>query len=222
MKAQICLSVAILLLSCNNTDSVSQKETNNDTASVSAPADSSISVLRNDSMALNTQNNIEANKTIIPGESIGKAVLNTDAANLETEFGKPDMSDAAMGKAWLTWYGKKDEHNNKTELNIYTTYKDTSMQEKTVQQIRTTSSFFSTENNVRVYSSLNEIKKAFPAIQNLNKLQGSNRNIFLYDDVQNGIAFEIADANDQKICTAITVHIKGKKVADIYIPTPSP
>jgi hypothetical protein len=43
-----------------------------------------------------------------------------DATNLETEFGKPDMSDAAMGKAWLTWYGKKDEHNNKTELNIYT------------------------------------------------------------------------------------------------------
>jgi hypothetical protein len=68
-----------------------------------------------------------------------------------------------------------------------------------------------------VYSSLNEIRKAFPAIQKLSKLPGDNRNIFMYDDVQNGIAFEIADANDQKICTAIIVHIKGKKVADVYI-----
>jgi hypothetical protein len=131
------------------------------------------------------------------------------------------MSDAAMGKAWLTWYGKKDEHNNRTELNIYTTYRDTSMREKSVQQIRTTSSFFSTGNNMHVYSSLDEIKKVFPGIQKLDQLANNGRNISVYDDVKNGIAFEIADANDQKICTAIIVHIKGRKVSDIYIPTPS-
>jgi hypothetical protein len=219
MKAQLCVSIAMLLLACNS-NKTSREEKMNDTATNITVTDIGIKNIKSDSIALNAENNVEANKLIVPGESIGKAVLNMDATNLETEFGKPDMSDAAMGKAWLTWYGKKDEHNNKNELNIYTTYKDTSMQEKTVQQIRTTSSFFSAENNVHVYSSLSEIKKAFPAIQKLNKLPDNNRNIFIYDDVHNGVAFEIADANDQKICIAIIVHIKGKKVSDIYIPTP--
>ena len=220
MKTQICISIATLLFACNSNKTPPEGKINDTVANI-ASTDSSNSNAKNDSIALTAENNVEANKLIVAGESIGKAVLNTDAANLETEFGKPDMSDAAMGKAWLTWYGKKDEHNNKTQLDIYTTYKDTSMREKTVQQIRTTSSFFSTDNNVHVYSSLNEIRKAFPAIQKLNKLPDNNRDIFVYDDVQSGIAFEIADANGQKICTAIIVHIKGKKVSDIYIPTPA-
>ena len=220
MKTQICISIATLLFACNSNKTPPEGKINDTVANI-ASTDSSNSNAKNDSIALTAENNVEANKLIVAGESIGKAVLNTDAANLETEFGKPDMSDAAMGKAWLTWYGKKDEHNNKTQLDIYTTYKDTSMREKSVQQIRTTSSFFSTDNNVHVYSSLNEIRKAFPAIQKLNKLPDNNRDIFVYDDVQSGIAFEIADANGQKICTAIIVHIKGKKVSDIYIPTPA-
>ena len=220
MKTQICISIATLLFACNSNKTPPEGKINDTVADI-ASTDSSNSNAKNDSIALTAENNVEANKLIVAGESIGKAVLNTDAANLETEFGKPDMSDAAMGKAWLTWYGKKDEHNNKTQLDIYTTYKDTSMREKTVQQIRTTSSFFSTDNNVHVYSSLNEIRKAFPTIQKLNKLPDNNRDIFVYDDVQSGIAFEIADANGQKICTAIIVHIKGKKVSDIYIPTPA-
>ena len=220
MKVQICISITLLLLACNS-NKPSPEEKINDTAAEITVTDSTGTSLKNDSVVLNAESNAKANKVIIPGESIGNALLNTNADSLETEFGKPDMSDAAMGKAWLTWYGKRDEHNNKTELNIYTTYKDTSMREKTVQQIRTTSSFFYTENNVHVYSSLNEIKKAFPAVQKLNKLPDNNRHIFIYDDVQNGIAFEIADADDQKICIAIIVHSKGKKVSDIYIPTPA-
>jgi len=186
MKAQICISIAILLLACNS-NKTSHEEKINDTAGNTTVTDSSNSSPMNDSVTLNSESNAEANKLIVPGENIGNALLNTNADSLETKFGKPDMSDAAMGKAWLTWYGKKDEHNNKTELNIYTTYKDTSMQEKTVQQIRTTSSFFSTENNVHVYSSLDEIKKSFPAIQKLNKLPDTNRNIFIMMTCEMGL-----------------------------------
>jgi len=220
MKAQICISIAIMMLACNN-NKTSHHEIINDTTTISHAPDSAANILKNDSVALNSGKNNETNKLIIPGESIGNARLNTDAANLEAEFGKPDMSDAAMGKAWLTWYGKKDEHNNRTELNIYTTYRDTSMREKSVQQIRTTSSFFSTENNMHVYTSLDEIKKVFPGVQKLYQLPNNGRNISVYDDVKSGIAFEIANANDQKICVAIIVHIKGRKVSDVYIPTPS-
>ena len=156
MKARICIIIAILLLACNS-NKTPREEIKSDTVATLPVTDSGNNNVKNDSVTLNAENNVEVNKLIVPGESTGKAVLNMDAAGLEKKFGKPDMSDAAMGKAWLTWYGKKDEHNSKTELNIYTTYKDTTIREKTVQQIRTTSSFFSTENKVHVYSSLNEI-----------------------------------------------------------------
>ncbi len=163
-----------------------------------------------------------SNNVVIPGKSIGKVEIGMIDTSLETLFGKPDLSDAAMGKAWLTWYGKKpDEHNNKTQLDVYTAYKDTSMRDKSVQQIRTTSSFFKTEQNVHVYSSLDDIQKAFPAIKKVPQSADDAKKFMVYDDVNNGIAFEIVDANDQQICRAIFIHVKGKGVRDIYIAAPS-
>src|SRR5207244_3305346 len=105
-----------------------------------------------------TAANSMGNELIVAGKSIGKINLGMNDSLLGVVLGKADMSDAAMGKAWLTWYGKKpDEHNNKTELNIFTSYKDTSMREKVVQQVRTTSPFFSTASGLHVYSSLQDI-----------------------------------------------------------------
>lgn len=117
----------------------------------------------------------------------------------------------------LPWKGRRDEHNNATELNVYTTYKDSTMNEKTVQQVRTTSSFFTTANNIHVYSSLSEIRQAFPLIQKSASYNEDGRNIHIYDVINEGIAFEVADAGSQQICTGIIVHQKGKKVTEIYI-----
>lgn len=154
---------------------------------------------------------------LVPGESIGKIKLGTNAAGLEQILGKPDASNAAMGKAWLTWKGKRDEHNNATELNVYTTYKDSTMQEKTVQQIRTTSSSFSTADGLHVYASLEEIRAKFPGIKKRAHYSEGGRNFVIYDEEKSGIAFEIAEANNQQICTGIIVHQKGKDVTEIYI-----
>lgn len=145
-----------------------------------------------------------------------KISIGTDAAELETVLGKPDLSDAAMGKAWLTWKGKKDEHNNATELNIYTTYKDSTMRQKTVQQIRTTSALFSTDGGLRVYSSLETIRKEFPGIRKLAHYSEEGREIVIYDEIKKGIAFEITPAGQQQICTGIIIHKKGSPVTDVY------
>jgi hypothetical protein len=218
--------VVIILLACNNnsTQHTASKDTSTATANNESKNLNSNSIgndLTNDTVNA-IPHNPDSDKIIVPGERIGKAILNTNADNLEQLFGKPDFSDAAMGKAWLTWYGKKpDEHNNKTELDIYTAYKDTSMREKSVQQIRTTSSYFSTENNIHVYSSLEEIRKAFPQIQKIKQNKNDARKFIVYDDVNAGIAFEIVTVNNQHICTAIFVHPKDKKVTDIYIASPS-
>ena len=158
-----------------------------------------------------------ANKVIVPGKSIGNIEIGMDDSGLEA-FGKPDMSDAAMGKAWLTWYGKKpDEHNNKTQLNVYTAYKDTSMRAKTVQQIRTTSSFFETAGGLHVYASLNDIKQQYPTLKKAAAYTDDGRKIDVYDAQQQGIAFEIVNANQQQICTGIIIHKSGVKVTQVYI-----
>lgn len=218
MKPLLFIILIAFLTACNNSQQTAQQQAATDTNTIIATNDSNKEIIKNDTALATERKTIESKKLIVPGESIGRAILNTNADSLEAEFGKPDMSDAAMGKAWLTWYGKKDEHNNKTQLDIYTAYKDTSMREKTVQQIRTTSSFFSTDNNIHVYSSLNDIRKSFPGIQKVSQNNDDGRAITVYDDIKNGIAFEIADANNQKICIAIFVHLKGKKVTDVYIP----
>lgn len=91
------------------------------------------------------------------------------------------------------------------------------MRQKTVQQIRTTSSYFSTTNNIHVYSSLNDIKQQFPNSKKVAQYKDDGRTIVLYDEQQQGIAFEIATANNQQICTGIIIHKKGKDVTDVYI-----
>jgi hypothetical protein len=158
-----------------------------------------------------------ANKVIVPGKSIGNIEIGMDDSGLEA-FGKPDMSDAAMGKAWITWYGKKpDEHNNKTQLNVYTAYKDTSMRAKTVQQIRTTSSFFETAGGLHVNASLSDIKQQYPKLKKVAVYTDDGRKIDIYDAQQQGIAFEIVNANQQQICTGIIIHKSGVKVTQVYI-----
>jgi len=203
MKA--LLVFCILLASCQNN---STTETDPDTTHQQ--------VDHSDSNTTSKVNPPDSNYLIVAGERIGKVKIGEDVSSLEV-LGRPDISDAAMGKAWLTWKGKRDEHNNATELNVYTTYKDNTMRQKTVQQIRTTSSDFSTSQNNHVYSSLSEIEKEFPSLKKAASFNEDGRDIVVYDAVKEGIAFEIASAGQQKICTGIIVHEKGRDVTEIYI-----
>ncbi len=222
MKNFILITTLFFTACANNSTEVSKEQisdTSTTPAVVTERKDST------DTTAATTQGINKAaasNNIIVPGKSIGKVELGMIDTSLETLLGKPDFSDAAMGKAWLTWYGKKpDEHNNKTQLDVYTSYKDTSMRDKSVQQIRATSSFFRTEQNIHVYSSLSAIQKSFPAMKKAPQSADDAKKFTVYDDVNNGIAFEIVDADGQQICRAIFVHIKGKGVRDIYIAAPS-
>lgn len=216
--------ILFVFSACNNSPATSDNTSIQDTVTnQETPATQPDSIITNpDSIVTNNDKNNDAENPesvplIIAGESVGKIALGTDASTLQNILGKPDMSDAAMGKAWITWYGKKrDEHNNKTELDIYTAYKDTSMREQTVQQIRTTSSFFITADSVHVYSSLGDIKNKY-APRKVSQYKADGRTIHIYDNKNDGIAFEIADANKENICIGIIIHPKNKSVNDIYI-----
>jgi hypothetical protein len=204
--------LCICFLSCGQNNEQAKTNTHTDTTGPQTTPKNSY----DDSITQKAEQ-MDAEWLIVPGESIGRIKLGTDAAGLEKILHKPDLSNAAMGKAWLTWKGKRDEHNNATELNVYTTYKDSTMQEKTVQQIRTTSSSFSTADSLHVYASLEEISAKFPGIKKRARYNEDGRDIIIYDDKKRGIAFEIAGANKQQICTGIIVHPKGKDVTEIYI-----
>lgn len=222
MKIYILTAAIISLIACNNNTST-QVSVTNDTNIVSNKTNSAVDTVHSDSTHVDSvMNNLTLNNTIVPGERIGKIEIGMSDRSLEPLLGKPDASDAAMGKAWLTWYGKKpDEHNNKTQLNVYTSYRDTGMRDKSVQQIRTTSSFFKATQDVHVYASLDNIRKVFSGIKKVQQSTSDEKRFTIYDDINNGIAFEIVDANGEKICRAIFVHIKGKGVRDIYIDAPS-
>jgi len=148
---------------------------------------------------------------IIPGERIGLTKLKENVETL-SELGKPDFSDSAMGKSWATWISKDDEKN---ELNIYSTYKNSEMKEKVVRQIRITSPKFQTPSEISTGKSLQEAQKAFQDIKLVAKYtdQKAKNRVEIYDSQVNGIAFEFI----QNECAAIIVHTKGKKVIEEYI-----
>ncbi len=137
---------------------------NNRPGSVSVVTSANDSISANSKKHLQTENTDTA-KLIVPGDRVDKILLHSYAANLEVLPGKPGASDAAMGKAWSTWYGdRKGNATAATELDIYTAYADASMRTHTVQQVRLNSSFFATAEGIHIGSTLDEIKTAFPQI----------------------------------------------------------
>jgi hypothetical protein len=207
MKWFFIFCLLFISFSCTN---------NNQTTAAATDSSGQTPDKNTDTVSNNNANKLDTAQLVVPGQRIGKVKLGEEVSSLEV-LGPADASDAAMGKAWLTWKGRRDEHNNATELNVYTTYRDNTMKEKTVQQIRTTSSAFSSANNIHVYSSLENIQQQFPLLKKTASYKEEGRQVFIYDAVEKGIAFEIAGANDQQICTAIIVHEPNKDVTQIYI-----
>lgn len=149
--------------------------------------------------------------SIIPGERLGHITLGLNADSIETILGVPDASDAAMGKAWLTWKGK--EKDAPSQLQIYTAYKDTSMSMKTVQQVRTTSAYFKTGTGLHVGSELTRIKATFPDLKKTADYTEGGMQYALYDAVGAGIAFEMKTG----VCEGIILHAKGQRADAIYM-----
>ena len=154
---------------------------------------------------------IEKEWAIIPGKSVGLTSLEENVEKL-SELGEPDATDSAMGKSWPTWVSKEDKKN---ELNIYTTYKNSEMNEKVVRQIRITSPQFETPTEITTGKSLQEIQKAYPEIKLVGKYtdEKTQKLVEIYDSERQGIAFEFT----KNECVAIIIHTKGKKVTEEYM-----
>ncbi len=159
---------------------------------------------------------VAAELLIVPGESIGNISINQKASELESILGQPDLSDAAKGKTWLTWFSKISDSITGNELNIYIPYAadDANFKEKVVRQIRITSPDFKTSNGISTESNLAAIKAAFPNSTEVGIYDYETQNpVVVYDDIASGIAFEIEDNK----CTGVIIHERDKPVGKEYI-----
>lgn len=146
---------------------------------------------------------------IVPGVSIGRIKLDTDADETYKRLGKPDAGDGAMGKAVSTWYEKHDLGSN--ALSIYTARDVGNSPIAMIKQIRVTSPAFKTQQGLGPSSTLPEIQAVFNLEKN-NGYKMAQKSIDVYSD-RSGISFEI---DENKKCIGIVVSAKGNFQRDTY------
>jgi hypothetical protein len=161
-----------------------------------------------------TKGNIE-DSLIVPGSEVGKVKIGMTTEALIKAIGEPDLSDAAMGKAWLTWYNNK---NRSSQLDVYTAYKDSNMGEKTVQLIRVSSQDLNTEDFIRVGASPGDIEKKFPELKYIShyRKDGTGEIVSLWADQKAGVAFEFSAVEKFKKCSAVIVFDVKRPLLSIY------
>lgn len=178
----------------------------------SCTSDSNKMKLNADSLKMDSA---DAKFLIVPGKSIGKFYLGQNVIELDSILGKPDLSDAAMGKAWSIWYRGDTSKFRKREIAIYSSYADSTMKWKDVKQIRVNSNKVTTVtglNNGNLLSSFTAKYTDFKKVANfVNENLGDT--ILLYDSKSNGIAAEFI----RDISRAITIHKKGEEVNRTYL-----
>lgn len=208
MKQSIILSgILIILSACNFNDQPKQVR---QTDTIKARGSSS------------QQKNVSAvpvQRLIIPGKSIGKISLNDRAENVQAILGKPDQSNAGMGKALSTWISKPAPAATDTSTYQTTVYFSRNMgvgdEASLAKQIRVTSPFFATAGHLHTGTSLDSITKQFTNLKPIARYpsQPQKNEVIIYDGLEEGIAFEI---NHLKRCVAILLHEPGKKASETY------
>ncbi|HEX8269127.1 MAG TPA: hypothetical protein VF581_04480 [Flavobacterium sp.] len=151
---------------------------------------------------------------IIEGSSIGNIKVGQPVDSLQIQLGVPDLSDSAMGKAWLTWFNNpSDSITGKYELNIFTKYKNRELIEKIVGQVRVTSPDFKTADGCSTGMALSDLIVKYPNIKVAATFMNlkTNNVVSLYD-TRSGIAFEVEDG----FCTAIIIYDKRQNLLDDY------
>lgn len=152
-----------------------------------------------------------------PGRSLARLRLGAEASTALAPLGKPSFADAAMQKAWGTWYGRDSA---RTQLDVYTAPQNNDVDHHTVQLVRTTSREFRLPNSLGVGSPLSEIQAAYGRLPLATTYQLKAGPRYLYDDVKRGVAFETDGQAADSHCRAVIVHLPGQAVMTAALPMP--
>lgn len=147
---------------------------------------------------------------VVPGESVGPVHLNQADSTLLDKFGKPDYSDAAMGKAVLAWYMAGDSPSY--PLSVFTARDMGNDETARIRQIRITSPYYTTSEGLCASSSLEQISAQYNTEQ-VEAYEKDGQRYTIHDTKQ-GIAFEV---NPNDSCVAIIVYAPGTGISS-YLP----
>lgn len=147
---------------------------------------------------------------LVPGESAGAFRLGESDSLAHQQFGQPDYSDAAMGKAVLLWYTGTD--SAEYPLSIFISRDMGNDETARIQQIRVTSPTFKTDESLGVGSTLTEISDGYQ-VAPIETYEKNGETYSIYDS-NTGIAFELGP--DDR-CVAIIIHPADVDVAT-YLP----
>jgi hypothetical protein len=178
----------------------------------SCTSDSNKMRLNSDSLKADSA---DAKFLIVPGKSIGRFYLGQDITELDSILGKPNFSDAAMGKAWSIWYRGDTSRFRKREIAVYSSYADSTMKWKAVKQIRVNSNKVTTVTGLNNGNLLSSFTAKYSDFKKVATFVNGNLGdtILLYDSKSNGIAAEFI----RDISRAIIIHKKGEQVNETYL-----
>lgn len=161
-----------------------------------------------------------ANDTILPGVSIGCIKLGQTTDDVIKALGRPDSSDAAMGKSLMQWFSKPTGKGLDTTVNSISGFSSSNMgskdERRKISHIRITSPYYKTPEHIGYGSTLTFIKMQYPTLKKASASfsdKTTGKTVQIYDEVKQGIAFEINEATK---CVGITVHMPGKKAWETY------
>jgi len=155
---------------------------------------------------------------VAPGRSIGNVTLGASPETLE-QLGPAATSDAAMQKAWATWYGKSTESGaSPTQFDVYTAATGPDMH-KSIQMIRATSSWFHTVGGLHPGSTLASLRQACGPFKLATSYAPTPKASlrYIYDNAKAGIAFELDGQTANSHCTAVIVHLPGQSGPSTYM-----
>ena len=146
---------------------------------------------------------------IIPARSIGRTRIDEPYDSVSARLGRPDSSDAAMGKMMATWYAGHNPKGHRTA--IFFSRNMGNEETSRVRQIRVTSPWFRTNRDLGVGSGTAVISAQFPLRQLATYEEGGRT--FRTMDSGEGILFELDDAGT---CVGVIVQRPGD--GQTYLP----
>lgn len=157
----------------------------------------------------NTDSEGISQSLIIPGKQMGQWQLNENSDAAIDNLGKPDYSDAAMGKALLKWKNVRGG-----SLVMFVAQKMGVEDFHRLKMIRSSSSKFKTKNGFGVGSDWLALQAEF----NLEKrgiFHGNHQKRILWVDKKRHIGFEM---DTRKTCQAVVIYVDDYTPENLYIP----
>lgn len=153
---------------------------------------------------------------IVPGQGIGNIALGADALKAERELGKPDSSDAGMGKVVESWWlGSKRGDKGRMfhrpdEIGLRAHFNEDGSK-YLISQVEVTSPKYATAEGIAPGATLDAIRAKFPDIQPDDSpevkfwpLYGAMQ---FFKDTKRGIAFAVRKSDG--VCIQVSVMPPG-------------